>query len=52
MHADERIWLGNITDTISHKGTSSVLIVPTADTSENDDEATASGDEGLSGDAS
>jgi nucleotide-binding universal stress UspA family protein len=52
MHADERIWLGNITDTISHKGTSSVLIVPTADTSAGDDDATTGGDEGLSGDAS
>jgi nucleotide-binding universal stress UspA family protein len=30
MHADERVWLGNIPDTLSHKGTSSVLIVSTA----------------------
>jgi nucleotide-binding universal stress UspA family protein len=30
IHADERVWLGNIPDTLSHKGTSSVLIVSAA----------------------
>lgn len=33
MHTDERERFGNIADKISHKGTSSVLIVSTADTS-------------------
>jgi nucleotide-binding universal stress UspA family protein len=49
MHAGERVWLGNITDTISHKGGSSVLIVPTAEPSATDDDAVESADAGLSG---
>ena len=38
MHADERVWLGNIPDTLSHRGTSSVLIVSTAEASGTDRE--------------
>jgi nucleotide-binding universal stress UspA family protein len=48
MHADERVWLGNITDTISHRGTSSVLIVPMADGGDGD---AMSGQEGSSAEA-
>jgi nucleotide-binding universal stress UspA family protein len=44
MHADERVWWGNITDTISHRGTSSVLIVPISDAGE-------SGGDAMSGDS-
>ena len=48
MHADERV-LGNIPDALSHKGTSSVLIVSTADASGSDrDELSANA--ALSGD--
>jgi nucleotide-binding universal stress UspA family protein len=45
MHAEERVWLGNITDTISHRGSSSVLIVPIADEAG----GSGSGGSGLSG---
>jgi nucleotide-binding universal stress UspA family protein len=36
MHADDREWFGNIPDKISHKGTSSVLIVFSGDASGSD----------------
>jgi nucleotide-binding universal stress UspA family protein len=41
MRADDRERFGNIPDKISHKGTTSVLIVSTADTSGGDDEMTS-----------
>lgn len=49
MHADERVLLGNIPDTLSHKGTSSVLIVSSADASGSDRDE-MSGNALLSGD--
>jgi nucleotide-binding universal stress UspA family protein len=52
MQAGERQWLGNIPDKISHKGTSSVLIVFTGDASGSDGDAmsgVAAGDAGSSG---
>ncbi len=48
MHSDERELLGNVPDKISHRGTVSVLIAFTAETSGNDGEAlgaVAAGDE-------
>jgi nucleotide-binding universal stress UspA family protein len=48
MHADDRQRFGNIPDKISHKATSSVLIVFTADTSEGDGDVTS---EAAAGDA-
>jgi nucleotide-binding universal stress UspA family protein len=42
MHSDDREWLGNIPDKISHKGTSSVLIVFTSDRGGSDDDVTVS----------
>jgi nucleotide-binding universal stress UspA family protein len=47
MHTDERVWLGNIPDTLSHRGTSSVLIVSTADATQRDRDE-MSGKSGLS----
>lgn len=52
MHADERDWFGNIPDKISHKGTSSVLIVFSGDASGSDGDAMSglvAGDAGSSG---
>jgi nucleotide-binding universal stress UspA family protein len=48
MHAGEREWFGSIADTISHKGTSSVLIVFAGGVSGHEGEA-MSGVEGSSG---